>query len=105
MVRSMPAEGILADRMDPRRLILSSQLLDGVLMVGLALNAASAHPSLWHPMLIAARGTALGTGPSSCLIPASRSACLTLSHRGLGLVGVPGHLDSATASNRRPRTR
>ena len=74
MVSGMLAGGVLADRMDRRRLILSSQLFAGAFIVGLALNAASAHPRLW-PLYVfaAASGAALGLGA-----PARTAATATL---------------------------
>lgn len=63
MVAAMLVGGALADAFDRRRLILVPQLVAGVLVAGLALNAGFPHPRLWLVyVLLAASGAALGLG-------------------------------------------
>src|SRR5439155_14513004 len=47
LLAGLLAGGVLADRADRRRVVLISRTISGVLLAGLAINAASAHPLLW----------------------------------------------------------
>ncbi|MHB8294594.1 MAG: MFS transporter, partial [Acidimicrobiales bacterium] len=74
MVAAMLVGGALADAFDRRRLILFPQLIAGVLLAGLAANAALPHPRLWLVyLLVATSGAALGVGA-----PARSAAVPTL---------------------------
>lgn len=74
MVAAMLVGGALADAYDRRLLILIPQLIAGVLVAGLALNAGRSHPMLWMIYVLgAALGAALGVGA-----PARSAAVPTL---------------------------
>ncbi|HEV2374769.1 MAG TPA: MFS transporter [Streptosporangiaceae bacterium] len=63
MVTGMLAGGAIADAMDRRMIIVATQAATGLVVAGLALNAASGHPQLWLLFLLAAAsGAAAGLG-------------------------------------------
>jgi MFS transporter, ENTS family, enterobactin (siderophore) exporter len=74
MAAGMLIGGALADAADRRRLVLVTEAAGGVIIAGLAVNAASGHPRLWLLFfLTAASGAAAGLGA-----PARSAAAATL---------------------------
>ncbi len=63
MVAGMLIGSAIADAADRRKLILATEAAAGVIVAGLAVNAASGHPRLWLLYLLtAASGAAAGLG-------------------------------------------
>jgi ENTS family enterobactin (siderophore) exporter len=74
MVIGMLAGGAVADATDRRLLILATEAVAGVIVAGLAVNAASGHPQLWLLFVLApASGAVAGLGA-----PARSAAVPTL---------------------------
>ncbi|MBO0818627.1 MAG: MFS transporter, partial [Actinobacteria bacterium] len=72
MVTGMLAGGAVADATDRRLLILAAEAAAGVIVAGLAVNAASGHPQLWLLFVLAAASGAvagLGTPARSAAVP------------------------------------
>jgi MFS transporter, ENTS family, enterobactin (siderophore) exporter len=72
MVTGMLAGGAAADATDRRLLILGTEATAGVIVAGLAVNAASGHPQLWLLFVLAAASGAvagLGAPARSAAIP------------------------------------
>ncbi|MFD6860117.1 enterobactin transporter EntS [Rhodococcus sp. NPDC060090] len=62
------AGGVLADRFDRRRLIVWTRAICGLTFVGLALNAASADPSVWAIYVLGAIDGAIGAVSITALL-------------------------------------